>query len=180
MGDPVEASAMAHSHHEFDGAEAGTGFEKLIYQRYQRVDAFEREALAAEVALLHDLLEDIGANQQIKNPLLVFFRHLGIGSRRFHLLVNPTAALGRVDVIDFDSDGGGVNSAGFAGILAINLEFGSDARAQEAEGVEIAFKVSPLAEGAEDAFPLGIARGWFDDGGSCGAVGRFTFRNSHI
>ena len=37
-----------------------------------------------------------------------------------------------------------------------SLQFGSYARAEKAERIEIAFEVSPLAEGVEDAFALGI------------------------
>ena len=63
--------------------------ENFIDQRDQGGDAFEREALAAEIALLHDLLEDVGASQQVEDALLVFLRRLG-----FHVLVDPAAALG--------------------------------------------------------------------------------------
>jgi len=53
----------------------------FVDQRDQGGDAFEREALAAEITLLHDLLEDVGADEQVEDALLVFF--LGLG---FHLL----------------------------------------------------------------------------------------------
>ncbi len=64
---------MAHAHDEFDGAEAGGGVENFVDQRDEGGDAFEREALAAEIALLHDLLEDVGADEQVEDALLVFF-----------------------------------------------------------------------------------------------------------
>ena len=41
--------------------------EELVEEGNQRGDAFEREALGAEIARLHDLLEDVGAHQQIEN-----------------------------------------------------------------------------------------------------------------
>ena len=63
VGHDVEAAAMAHAHDEFDGAERGGGVEHLIKERDQGGDAFEREALGAEVARLDDLLEDVGADR---------------------------------------------------------------------------------------------------------------------
>jgi len=45
---------------------------------------------------LQNLLEEIGADQQLKGTLLVYFFRL-----RFHALVDPVAALGIGDVVDF-------------------------------------------------------------------------------
>ena len=84
--------------------------------------------------------------------VLIFF-----GSGRFHALVDPLAADGGVDVVDFDADGAGVDGAGLAGVLAFPFEFGGEARAQESQGIEIAFKVPVLAVVGEDAVAL---RGW--------------------
>ena len=95
---------MAHAHDEFDGAALGCGVEDFVDQRDERGDAFEREAFAAEIALLHDLLEDVGADEQVENALLVLFCNLETCDG-FHLLVNPAAAFGGVDVVDFDADG---------------------------------------------------------------------------
>ena len=171
-GDNVETSTMAHAHHEFGGAEARAGIEKFIDQRNQRGHAFEREALAPEIALLHDLLENIRANEQIENALLVFWLRLGL-----HAFVNPEAALGSVDVVNLDTDGAGVDGAGFAGVLTVNLQFGRDARSEKAERVEVAFEISPLTKGVEYSFAFG---GCFNDGGSCAAVGRLGFLGWHI
>ena len=112
---------MAHAHHQFDCAASRAGVENFIDQRDERGDAFEREALAAEVTLLHDLLEDVGADEQVEDALLVFFWLEPAG---FHLLVDPAAAFGSVDVVDFDADGAGIDGAGFAGVLAFDLQFG--------------------------------------------------------
>src|SRR6516225_7143244 len=59
-------------------------------------------------------------------------------------------------MIDLNTDGAGINAASFSGILAIALEFERRTRAQKAERVEIAFKVSPLSIGSEYALPLGV------------------------
>ncbi len=100
VGDDVEAAAVAHAHDELDRAALGGGVENFVDERDEGGNAFEREAFAAEIALLHDLLEDIGADEQVEDALLVFFVGLG-----FHLLVNPATAFGGVDVIDLDADG---------------------------------------------------------------------------
>ena len=71
VDDHVEASAMAHAHDQFMRAVLAGGVENLIDQRNQRGHAFEREALVAEIALLQHLLEDVGADQQIEDALLI-------------------------------------------------------------------------------------------------------------
>jgi hypothetical protein len=59
-------------------------------------------------------------------------------------------------VIDLDADGAGVNGTGLAGVLAFFFKFGRIAGTEKAKGVEVAFEVSPLAVGAENAFALGV------------------------
>ena len=59
-------------------------------------------------------------------------------------------------MIDFDADRAGVNGAGLAGVFAVLFEFGSGAGTEEAERVEVAFEVSELAIGGEDAFAFGV------------------------
>ena len=49
-------------------------------------------------------------------------------------------------MIDLHADGAGVDGAGFAGVIPLPFEFGGEARAEESEGVEVAFEVSVLAE----------------------------------
>ena len=155
---------MAHAHDQLDGAFLRGAVEDLVDQRNQRGYTFQREALAAEVALLHDLLENIGANQKIEDALLVFLRRLGL-----HALEHPAAAFGGVEMVDFDSDGAGVDIAGLMGVLPVLFELGSGAGTEESERVEVAFEVSELAIGGEDAFALGIGTvvgGLFQRGGA--------------
>ena len=75
---------------------------------------------------------------------------------RFHLLVDPAAAFGGVDVIDFDANGRGVDGASFGGVFAVDLQFNGRTRAQKTERIEVTLEISPLAEGAEDALALGV------------------------
>ena len=111
------------------------------------------------------MLEDVSAGKQIENTravdLLVVRLQAG-----FHALVNPVAPLGRVDVVDFNADGAGVDGAGFAGVLALAFEFGRAAGAEKAERVQVAFEVSPLAVGVENVFAFWVGtvvRGTVDD-----------------
>ena len=117
------------------------------------------------------MFEDVGADEEIEDALLVFFFGLG-----FHLLVDPAAAFRGVDVVDFDADSGGVDGAGFAGVFAVVFEFGRFAGAEEAEGVEVALEISPLAVGAENAFTFRVGAVGFCDGGGGAAVGGLGFR----
>ena len=95
----------------------------------------------------------------------------------FHALVDPAAALGGVDVVDFDADGAGVNGAGFASVFAFCSSSGVGARAEEAEGVEVALEISILAVGAEDAVALGVgAVGVSTTAVNGAAVGSLGFR----
>ena len=59
-------------------------------------------------------------------------------------------------MIDFDADGAGINGAGFAGVFTVVFEFGRFAGSEKAEGIEIAFEISPLAVGVEDALALRV------------------------
>ena len=59
----VEAAAVAHGEDGAVDAEFGGGGEELVEERDEGGEAFEREALGAEVALLDDLLEEVGADE---------------------------------------------------------------------------------------------------------------------
>ena len=108
----------------------------------------------------------------------IFFCNFETLRRRFHLLVDPAAALGRIDMVDLDTDGAGVDGAGFAGVLAFVLEFGRFAGAEEAEGIKVALEVSPLAVGIENALAFGIgAVVGFSDGGAGAAIGCLYLRS---
>ena len=80
---------------------------------------------------------------------------------RFHALVNPLPAHGRVDVIDFHSDRAGVNGASFAGIFPFPLQLRGETGTQKAQGVEVAFEISELAVGGENTLTIGVGKGRF-------------------
>ncbi len=71
MHNDVQPAAMAHAHHQFDRALLSGRFEDFVHQRNERGHAFQRKALAAQIALLQDLLEKLGADQLIERASLV-------------------------------------------------------------------------------------------------------------
>src|SRR5579872_210418 len=152
MGDDVEASAVAHAHDKLDCTQPRTGVENFIDQRDQGRDSLEREALAAEITLLHDVLKDVSTDEEIENPLLIFLRRL-----RLHAFEDPTPPLGSVEVVDLNADGARVDVAGLVGVFAVSFEFGSRTGPEESKGIEVAFEIPELTVGREDAFAVGIA-----------------------
>ena len=63
----AEAAAMAHAHDGALGAELGGTVEQLVEEGNEGGDAFEGEALGAEVAGLDDLLEEVGAGEEVED-----------------------------------------------------------------------------------------------------------------
>ena len=179
----VQPATMAHPHNEFDSTASRGRVQDFIHQRKQRGNTFERKTFAAQITLLQNLLEKIGTDEQIECTLLVYL--FGFG---FHALVDPVAAFRIRDVVDFHPDGAAVNRPSLASILVFNLKIGVRPRTQEAEWIEVAFEVSPLAEGAEDAFALQVGavgrrraqreRLTLVFADECG-TGRASFRRSH-
>ena len=113
VGHDVEAAAMAHGD---DGAvDAGwsCGGEDLVEEWDEDGEAFEREALGAEVALLDDLLEEIGADELGEDVVLV-----GFGCGAFDLLLQPLALFGIGDVHELDGEVAAVVGARFGGDVA--------------------------------------------------------------
>ncbi len=167
---------MAHPRNQFDGASLCSCVQDFIHQGKQRGDTFEREAFAAQIALLQNLLEEICSDEQVEGALPVYFFGL-----RFHALVDPVAAFRIGDVVDFYADGARVNRPSLASILIFNLQIGMRPRSQEAERIQVTFEVSPLAEGAEDAFALwvgAVVNRVIDYGGT--AAGSLGFRGIHM
>jgi hypothetical protein len=96
---------------------AGGAVQDFIYQRQQGCVAFEGEALGAQVALLHYLLEDVRANQQFQNVLLVHGHGL-----RFHAFLDPPPAFDLCDVHELDAHRSAVDIACLAGEFTVGLQ----------------------------------------------------------
>lgn len=170
---------MAHAHDQFNRTQPRAGVENFIDQRDECGDSFEREALAAEIPLLHYLLEDVSADEEIEDSLLIF-----LGRLRFHAVEDPTPPLGSVKVVDLYADGARVDVTGLVGVLALSFKFGSGAWTQESEGIEVTFEISELAVSAEHSFALGImAREFRTICGrrfGSGSAGDLCFRHKNV
>ena len=126
---------------------SGAGAEDLVEERDEDGEAFEGEALGAEVALLDDLLEEVGAEEIGEDAGCRDGRG---GGRSFEALLDPGAFLGGGDVHELGADGGRVDATGFLGVgggfvgCALN---GERLRREElAERVERGLEVAPAAE----------------------------------
>src|SRR5579883_1434 len=84
------------------------GVEEGVEQRDESGDAFERKSLRAEIAGLHDLLEEIGADEAFENFGLVNGRQL-----RLEVLGDPAAALRVEQVHEIGADRSAVITASF-------------------------------------------------------------------
>ncbi len=160
----VEAAAVAHGEDGAIDAVLGGGGEELVEKRDEDGEAFEGEALGAEIALLDDLLEEVGADEVGEDALLVDDAGAGAGveaGRVFEALLDPGAALGRGDVHELGADGAAVIAAGLFGRGAVRGRRGEWlGREVLAERVERGLEVAPAAEDVEH----GLAGGGFSGG----------------
>ncbi len=149
VGHDVEAAAMAHAEDAGGGAVVGGGGEELIEKGDEGGEAFEREALGAEVAGLDDLLEEVGAHEAGEDAGLGG-RVCGCG-RSFELLLEPLPLLGVADVHELDADGGAVDGSSVACGVAFGCGRGKGlGREVLAEGIEAGLEEAPAAEDVED------------------------------
>jgi hypothetical protein len=148
----AEAAAMAHGHDRFRAAKITGSVEDGIKKRDEGSVAFEREPFCAEVTILENLLEEIGANETFKDFFLI---DLKLGA--FDTLGNPAAAFGFWEVHELHTDGAGIVAAGFfCKFAGESLKIWRFQGGKKAKGVERGFVVAPAAEEVEDAFALGM------------------------
>ncbi len=147
---------MAHGEDGARDAVLGSGGEELVQERDEDGEAFEREALGAEVALLDDLLEEVGADE-IGEDAWLLEEAVGGGLIRRNValeaLLDPGAALRRRDVHELGADGTAVVAARLLGGGAVRGWRGEGfGREVLAERVERRLQVAPAAEDVEDGF----------------------------
>ena len=107
---------MRHSEEAALHAIVGSSGKELIEERNENGQALEREALGAEVALLDDLLEDVGADKAGEDA---GFCGIGCGVILLELLLNPGALFGRGNVHELCADGTAIIFARFFGVSAV-------------------------------------------------------------
>ena len=163
-----------------------SGCEDLVEKRDENGEAFKGKSLRPEIALLDDLLEEIGTNELGQNMLLT-----GLGSRLLELcccsscgwllelFLDPLALLRVDDVHELGGDGPAVIAARLGRILA--LRNGGDGkrlgRQVLSERVERSLQVAPAAEDVKGylsgcfAFLVLRCRSWWSQspclGGHC-------------
>src|SRR5262249_18486776 len=150
------AAAVAHGKDGAGDAVLGSGGEELIEKWDEDGEAFEGEALGAEVALLNDLLEEVGANEIGEDAGLLEETVGGggvAGDVLFEALLDPSAVCGRRDVHELGADGAAVVAAGFLGVGAVGSGRREGlGREVLTERVERGLEVAPAAEDVEDSF----------------------------
>ncbi len=63
IGEDVQAAAVGHAHDDLLHAEAGAFFQNFVEDRDDRLTAFEREALLADIARVDELLEQLAGEE---------------------------------------------------------------------------------------------------------------------
>jgi hypothetical protein len=102
----VQAAAVAHGDVEVLRAQSPRRVENRVEQRNYARDAFHREALAANVFGVQELLEQLGLHQAFENPVRVRSR-----SAAFDRLAHPIDALAFHHVHELEADGPAVDRA---------------------------------------------------------------------
>ncbi len=114
VGHDVEASAMRHGDDGTRDSSWRYGGKDLIEKWDEDGETFEGEALGAEVALLDDLLEEVGADELGEDVGLIW---LGCGA--LDLVLEPLALLEIRDVHELDGEVAAVVGAGLGGDFAL-------------------------------------------------------------
>jgi hypothetical protein len=176
VGHNAEAATVAHGHEGIDAAQITGGIQDGIKERDEGGVAFQREALAAEVAALEDLFEEVGTDEALKNALTVDF-----GCRAFHAFRDPGAALGLDEMGEFNADRAAVIAAGFLGVFTGKaVQVWGFYRGEEAEGIEGGLGESPAAETIENAFTFGLARAILRRAFLCESSGFFWCKGNRV
>src|SRR5437868_12249594 len=90
---------MRHGEERTGDSGGGCGGEDLIEKRNEDSEAFERKTFGAEIALLDDLLEEIGANELGEDVFLI-----GLGGGLLDSLLQPLTLLEAGDVHELDGE----------------------------------------------------------------------------
>ena len=104
VGQHVQPAAMGHGHHHFDNAVVGGCFQGEIQQRNQRLGAFQRKRLGAQILLADEFFEDHGVGQPSEDSQLDIARRRFVELALLDSLLQPFAhvAVGDVHVIEAD------------------------------------------------------------------------------
>ena len=113
----VEAAAMRHADDAFLDALLSALLDQVVEQRDQRVAAFEREALLADVLGVQVALEAFGGRELPQQVLLLFGGELAREPADQELILQPQALFGVRHVRELRADGAAV------GVLELREDF---------------------------------------------------------
>ena len=82
VGEDREAATVGHAEHDFAGTAADGERREFVDHGHDRVEAFDREHLLAEVGLLDEPLELEDVDQPVEQALLLFLGQAACGGRR--------------------------------------------------------------------------------------------------
>ena len=95
-----------------------------------------REALIAQIAILQNLLKNIGADQLIENIVLI-----DRSGRAFQSLLNPATPLRVGNVNELRAHRPAIGTASLFGELALDHQVGMKLRTKETQRVEVGFEI---------------------------------------
>ena len=147
----VQAATMAHAHHQFHRTLLPGRIQNFIHQRDHGGHAFEREPLAAQVALLQHLLEQISPDQLVEHAPLV---HSGLGP--FHAFLDPATPLRVGNMHELRAHGAAIDPARFIREFAFDPQAGMGNGRQKSQRIEIGFQVPVMTKRLEHALPFAI------------------------
>ncbi|MNU97258.1 hypothetical protein D3C71_873250 [compost metagenome] len=104
----VQAATVGHAHHHVLDAILAGAADDGVHHRDQRVAAFQREALLADVLGVQVALEAFGGGQALQRTALGVSVQLVVATGQFQLLVDPLALLDLGDVHELRTDRTGV------------------------------------------------------------------------
>ena len=108
VGDHVQASAMAHAHHQFDGAVFAGSLREFHPPAESARSRLRAKTACPQISLLQTCSKRSARIKLIQSAILV---HLGL--RTFHALLNPAAPLQVGDVHELCAHGSAIEAAGF-------------------------------------------------------------------
>ena len=128
---------MGHADHDFLHPVGAGAADEDVQQRHQRVAAFQREALLADVLGVQVAFQALGRGQALEDAPLRVGVHAVIAGRRFQPILHPAALLDIGDVHVFGADGAGVGGLE-QGLQVAQLH---PLAAADAAGAELAVEV---------------------------------------
>ena len=114
---------MAHGQHRLPHSAVGRAMEHRIEERDERRNALQRKSLCPGIPRLKNLLEDVGANQEIENATPVRRRLFALEP-----LLNPPALRAIRDMHEFDADRSAIKVPSPVGIMVRPPQLRNDLR----------------------------------------------------